>query len=140
MKNWILCIALSVCGCGGSSNGNNDTPAPSSAKGTWKGNFSTWSVTMVVDQVIESGSTAALMGTLSTNNSNCFNSGSLSFSLTNSSVAIASTGAGSASSTIIQIDGELSGGTITGYIETTALSDEGDQCTVARTPITLTRQ
>lgn len=134
MKRWTLSLALALCGCGGS-----DTPATNNLVGTWTGSLSNWSVTLVVDQAVASGGTTALLGSLSTNNTACFNSAPMSALLTNASIDIAATGAGSASRSIIRIDGQLSDKTITGYIEITDLGDDA-QCTVARTPITITRQ
>jgi hypothetical protein len=130
MKKWLLGLALAVCGCGGSDD---------DVVGTWKGDFSGWSVTAEVQQAVESAGTIYLSGTLNTNKSACFNNGVLSGTLVNnSSLSFSSVASGSASSsTVIQINGELSGETLTGYIEVTSATAE---CNVARTAITLTLQ
>ncbi|ATB30751.1 hypothetical protein [Melittangium boletus] len=130
MKNWSLCLglALALCGCGGDG-----------VSGTWKGDLSGWAITAEVTQTTESAGTLYLSGTLSTNKPACFNNGTLSGTfVNNSSLSFISSASGSASSTtILKIDGEVSGETLTGYFESTSLSSE---CNVERTAIKLTRQ
>ena len=127
MNKWILCLALAVSGCGGSN----------ALGGTWKGEASGWSVTVVLNQSIEQNGTSYYTGTVSTNKPACFTNGTASATLVNnSSATVATSGSGSASSTtIIQITGEVSGNKLAGYIE--AIGDAAE-CRLERTAITLT--
>ncbi|OJH36584.1 hypothetical protein [Cystobacter ferrugineus] len=127
-NKWIVCLALALTGCGGSSLG-----------GTWKGEAAGWSFTVVLDEATEQSGTSYLTGTVSSNKPACFTNGTAAATLVNGTTAqILSTGSGSTSgTTVLDITGELSGDTIVGHLEATSATAE---CDTARTAITLTRQ
>ncbi|MET0403121.1 MAG: hypothetical protein ABW123_11995 [Cystobacter sp.] len=126
MKKMSLGLALVLCGCGGNS-----------LDGKWKGTVSGWEMTLEAQEVAESSGTTAFTGTASTNKPACFNNGALTGTLVKTSASLIATGSGSASSTtFLKVDGEVSGGTLTGFVEVI-----GDgECSVPRSAVTFTKQ
>ena len=118
-------VPLSVCfllGCGGSG-----------LEGKWRGTVGE----MTVEANIETDLGKAVQGVLTLGNPRCFNNGQLSGSIANTSVSLGASGSGSASqTTVVQITGERSGDTITGFF---SMTGAGSECTVPRTEITLRR-
>jgi hypothetical protein len=134
-RTWlILGLLLSSSSC---------EPAPASGPGAllglWRGDVAGIGVT--VDVTENYGQ--VLSGTLSTTKTACFNSGTLSATLANSSVMMASSGSGPYSSfTIVSVAGELIDGEIGGLFSMstgTPASTTHDECNVAETPIVLAR-
>jgi hypothetical protein len=145
MKNWILCLALAVSGCDNNGGGGNNTPDAggggggntSPYAGTWKGDVSGWSVSLVVKEVTEAGGTSYITGTATSNKASCLGTGTLSGTISaNSNATLVATSSGGGDTTLT-IEGPVSGGKITGFFEA---QGETADCTVTRTAATFTRQ
>ncbi|HEX8539669.1 MAG TPA: hypothetical protein VF664_19555 [Cystobacter sp.] len=147
MKNWILCLALAVSGCaGGGSGGGGNADAGGGGgggggnnnayTGTWKGDVSGWSITLVVKDATEAGGSYYITGTSSTNKASCFSTGDLSGTITPNAGAtlIAQSDNGD---TTINIQGPVANGKITAKVEA---QGETADCTFQSTSATFTRQ